>query len=81
MKVTEMTQEGGVVDRVEQGRTCGRWDIHAILEVKVAVVEGPIFEGRAREEGGPVDFFLGNKQRTLTRMLSRQLLLPPRIEH
>ena len=27
------------------------------------------------------DFFLGNKQRTLTRMLSRQLLLPPRIEH
>ena len=30
---------------------------------------------------GAVDFFLGNKQRTLTRMLSRQLLLPPRIEH
>ena len=28
-----------------------------------------------------VDFFLGNKQRTLTRMLSRQLLLPPQIEH
>ena len=27
------------------------------------------------------DFFLGNKQRTLTRMLSRQLLLPPWIEH
>ena len=27
------------------------------------------------------DFFLGNKQRTLTRMLSRQLLLTPRIEH
>ena len=27
------------------------------------------------------DFFLGNKQRILTRMLSRQLLLPPRIEH
>ena len=31
------------------------------------------------EKGG--DFFLGNKQRTLTRMLSRQLLLPPWIEH
>ena len=30
---------------------------------------------------GTVDFFLGNKQRTLTRILSRQLLLPPRIEH
>ena len=29
----------------------------------------------------PVDFFLGNKQRTLTRMLSRQLLLPSQIEH
>ena len=32
-------------------------------------------------KGTCVDFFLGNKQRTLTRMLSRQLLLPPRIEH
>ena len=28
-----------------------------------------------------VDFFLGNKQRTLTRMLFRQLLFPPQIEH
>ena len=29
----------------------------------------------------PVDFFLGNKQRTLTRILSRQLLLPSWIEY
>ena len=28
-----------------------------------------------------IDFLLGNKQRTLTRMLSRQLLLPPWIEY
>ena len=34
-----------------------------------------------QSENQCVDFFLGNKQRTLTRMLSRQLLLPPRIEH
>ena len=27
------------------------------------------------------DFFLGNKQRTLNRMVSRQLLLPSQIEH
>ena len=31
--------------------------------------------------GADGDFFLGNKQSTLTRMLSRQLLFPPRIEH
>ena len=30
---------------------CGRWDIHAISEVKVSIVKGPIFEGRAGEEG------------------------------
>ena len=33
---------------------CGRWNIHATFEIKVAIVKGPIFEGRAGEEGRSV---------------------------
>ena len=47
-----MTREGEVMDRVEQGQIHGRWDIHVIPEVKVSIVEGPIFENRAGEEVG-----------------------------
>ena len=49
-----MTREGGVMDRVEQGQTCSRGNIHAIPEVEVAVVKGPVFESRAGEERGSI---------------------------
>ena len=31
-----------------------RWDIHAIPEVEVAIVKGPVFEGRVGKEGGSI---------------------------
>ena len=42
------------MDRMEQGRACSRWDIHPATVVQVTIVEGPILEGRAREQGGSV---------------------------
>ena len=39
------------MDGMQQGRAHGRWDIHPTTEIQVAIVEGPIFESRAREQG------------------------------
>ena len=54
MEATKVTQEGRVMDGVEQGQSCRRRDIHVISEVKVAIIEGPVFEGRTGEKGGSV---------------------------
>ena len=53
-EATKVTREGRVMDGVEQGQSCGRRDIHVISEVKVAIIEGPVFEGRTGGEGGSI---------------------------
>ena len=50
-EATKVAQEGGVMDRMQQGRARSRWNIHSTTEIQVAVVEGPILEGGARDQG------------------------------
>ena len=65
-KVTHIDDEPSFIDHFSEGV------IHKSLERRQGV-------GEYKEHDG--DFFLGNKERTLTRMLSRQLLLPPWVGH
>ena len=33
MEATKVAQEGGVMDRMQKGRACSRWDIHSTMEI------------------------------------------------
>ena len=51
MKDAHMTRERGGMDGVEQGRASRGGYEHAIAEVKMSVIERPVQEGGASEQG------------------------------
>ena len=41
-EASKVTEEGGRMDRVEQGEMSGWWNIHVFLVIQVSIVEGPV---------------------------------------
>ena len=49
-----MSGGGGFVQRANEGAVGRQWYIHSSLKVEVAILKGPISEGRTREQRGAI---------------------------
>ena len=49
-----MSGGGGFVQRANEGAVGHQWYIHSSLKVEVAILKGPISEGRTREQRGAI---------------------------
>ena len=76
-----LQDKSAFIQEMEEEEYDNQYYVHEMIRALEAQQESQKPKEKTPEELVPFDFFLGNKQRTLTRMLSRQLLLPPRIEH
>ena len=54
MKMSCMSEGGGFVQRANERAAGCRWYIHSSLKVEVAVLKGPVNEGRTREQRGAI---------------------------
>ena len=54
MKTPCMPGGGGFVQRANEGAVGCQWYIHSSLKVEVAILKGPVSEGRIREQRGAI---------------------------
>ena len=53
-KTSCMSGGGGFVQRANKGVVGPQWYIHSSLKVEVAILKGPVSEGRTREQRGAI---------------------------